>query len=40
MPAPVAKAAAPAVADAEIIVADTSPVRVFVEAGAHRAFAD
>lgn len=40
MPAPVEKAPAPVVADAEIVVADTSPVRVFVEAGAQGAFAD
>jgi len=40
MPAPVEKGLAPLVAGAEIIVADTSPVRVFVEAGVQRAFAD
>ena len=40
MPGPVEKASVPAVAGAEIVVADTSPVRVFVEAGAQRAFAD
>ena len=40
MPARVEKGPVPALAGAEIIVADTSPVRVFVEAGAQRAFAD
>jgi hypothetical protein len=40
MPAPVEKTSVPVVAGAEIVVADTSPVRVFVEAGAQRAFAD
>ena len=40
MPASLENGPVPAVAGAEIIVADTSPVRVFVEAGAQRAFAE
>jgi hypothetical protein len=40
MPSRVAGAPASPVADAEIVVADASPVRVFVDAGAQRALAD
>ena len=40
MPSRVAGAPASPVADAEIVVADASPVRVFVDAGAQRALVD